>query len=123
MNSKNTLPISEARKRIFEIAEEVQKPDNYYYLTEKGRPKAVIMSVDDFESWQETVEVLYEVPDLRKRIEEADRAVKTGAYKKWATLDEVLAKYGYVVADKGKIKYGVADKNRKKSRKRTGKNS
>lgn len=35
MRIKTTIPISEARKKIFKIAEEVQKPDNYYTLTEK----------------------------------------------------------------------------------------
>jgi antitoxin YefM len=119
MNIKTTLSISEARKKIFDIAEEVQKPSNYYTLTEKGRPKAVIMSAEDFESWQETLEVMREFPDLAKDAKEADRAVKTGEYKKWATLEDVMAKYGYVVADKGKNKYGVGNKIRKKSAKRT----
>lgn len=123
MDPKNTISISEARKRIFEIAEEVQKPDNYFYLTEKGRPKAVIMSVDDFESWQETIEVVSEFPDIYKRIEKVEKDIKSGAYKKYATLEEVMAKHGYVLADKGKIKYGVADKNRKRGKKRPQKNS
>jgi len=118
MRTKTTIPISEARKKIFEIAKEVQKPNNYYTLTEKGRPKAVIMSAEEFESWQETMEVMREFPDLDKDVKEADRAVKTGEYKKWATLDEIMAKYGYIVADKGKTKYGVGNKNRKKSAKR-----
>jgi len=33
MSAKNTIPISEARRRIFEIAEEVQAPGVYYLLT------------------------------------------------------------------------------------------
>ena len=118
MNTKTTLPISEARKKIFKIAEEVQKPSNYYTLTENGRAKAVIMSAEDFESWQETMEVMREFPDIEKDIKAADRAIKTGEYKKWDTLDDVMAKYGYVLADKGKNKYEVGTKNRKKGAKR-----
>jgi len=49
MKTKTTLPITEARKNIFSIAEEVQKPDVYYTLTERGIPKAVVLSAERFE--------------------------------------------------------------------------
>lgn len=111
MTVKTTVPITEARKKIFELAQEVQKPGIYYTFTEKGRPKAVLMSAEEFESWLETLEVMKDFPDLKKDIKEVDRAVKTGEYKKWATLDDLMAKYGYIVADKGKIKYEVGNKN------------
>jgi len=118
METKTTLPISEARRKIFKIAEEVQKPSKYYTLTEKGKPKAVVMSAEEFESWQETLEVMHEFPDLKKDVREVDQAIKTGEYKKWATLDDVMAKYGYILADKGKNKYGMGNKIRKKGAKR-----
>jgi prevent-host-death family protein len=117
MNSKTTISISEARKRIFEIAEEVQKPDNYYTLTEKGRPKAVLMSAEQFDSWQETLEVMREFPNLSKDTKEAKEAIKSGEYKNWTTLEELLAKEGFLVSDKAKNKHGVPDKNQTKRRK------
>ncbi len=119
MNPKTTMSISDARKDIFNIAEEVQKPNNYYTFTENGRPKAVLMSAEDFDSWMETMEVMREFPDLEKDIKETDSAVKSGAYKKWATLDDIMAKYGYVVADKSKIKYGMANTIQKRGRKKS----
>lgn len=122
MNTKTTLPISEARKKIFKISDEVQKPGMYYTLTEKGRPKAVIMSAEEFESWQETLEVMREFPDLKKDVEKAERDFKSGAYKKYPTLEEILTEYGFVVADKSEIKY-VGGKVGKKGKKRPGKNS
>jgi len=123
MDTKTTLPISEARKKIFKIAEKVQKPATYYTLTEKGRPKAVIISADEFESWQETLEVIKDFPDLDKTIKEVDRDVRTGEYKKYPTLEKVLVDYGFVLADKSKTKYGISNKVRAKGKKRTGKNS
>jgi len=119
MNTKTTLSISEARKKIFKIAEDVQKPSSYYTLTENGRAKAVIMSADEFESWRETLEVLAEFPDLPKEAKKIDRAVKSGEYKKWTSLDDIMIKYGYVLADKGENKYEVGTKSRKKRSKRT----
>ena len=118
MNTKTTLPITEARKKIFKITDEVQKPGNYYTLTDKGRPKAVLMSAEEFESWQETMEVMKEFPDLDKDVKEADRAVKTGEYKNWATLDDLKNKYGMVLADKSKKKYGVHTARKTKSSKK-----
>ena len=118
MNTVNTIPISEARKRIFDIAEAVQKPGVYYTFTANGKPTAVIMSAQEFESWAETLEVMRDFPDLDKHVSEADRAVKTGAYKKWSTLDDLKKDWGFAVADKSKKQYGVHASRRAKSSKK-----
>ncbi|HOX30448.1 MAG TPA: type II toxin-antitoxin system Phd/YefM family antitoxin [Candidatus Paceibacterota bacterium] len=118
MDPKTTISISEARKRIFEIAEEVQKPDNYFTLTEKGRPKAVLMSAEQFDSWQETLEVMREFPKLNKDAKEVNDAVKSGEYKNWTTLEQLLAKEGFVAAEKSVKKYGIPAKNQAKRGKR-----
>ena len=97
MDTKTTLPISEARKKIFRIAEKVQKPATYYTLTEKGRPKVVILSADEFESWQETLEVVRIFPKLGKDIERAEKQYKKGDY---LTLEKVLSKEGFVLSKK-----------------------
>lgn len=104
MDAKHTIPITEARRRIFDIAEAVQKPSLHYVLTEKGKPKAVIMSAEEFESWQETLEVMEQFPDLAKDISRLDRDIKTGRYKKYTTFEELLAKEGYAVSPTDKTK-------------------
>ncbi len=97
MDTKTTLSISEARKKIFKIAEKVQKPTTYYTLTEKGRPKVVILSADEFESWQETLEVMRIFPKLEKDIERAKKQYKKGDY---LTLEKVLSKEGFILSKK-----------------------
>ena len=97
MDTKTTLSISEARKKIFKIAEKVQKPATYYTLTEKGRPKVVVLSADEFESWQETLEVMRIFPKLGKDIERAEKEYKKGDY---LTLEKVLSKEGFVLSKK-----------------------
>lgn len=119
MDKTTTISITEARKRLFQIAKEVQIPGRSYILTEKGKPKVIIMSVEEFDSWKETVEVLTEFPDLKKDIDQVERDIKSGEYKNYPTLEEVMMEHGYMLADKGKRKYDVADKVRKKSKKRT----
>ena len=115
MDSKNVLPISEARRKIFDLACEVQKPGIYYTLTERGRPKAVLMSAEEFESWQETLEVMKEFPEIEKDIKKAEEEYKKGKY---ITLEELLAKEGYILRDKSKKKYGVPSHYPQKGSKR-----
>ena len=116
MDAKTTLSISEARKKIFKIAEQVQKPDTHYTLTEKGKPKAVMMSAEEFESWQETMEVICDFPDLEKDIKELERDQKSGAYKGYVALEDVLAREGFLVADKAVKKNALSREIKTKSR-------
>jgi len=119
MNAKTTVPISEARKNIFTIAQEVQRPGVHYTLTANGRPQAVIISAEEFESWQETIEVMREFPDLNKDIAEAEEAFRTGDYKNWPTLNDLKKDWGFAVADKPTKKYGVHHRNKTKSPKKS----
>ncbi|MFH1353922.1 MAG: type II toxin-antitoxin system Phd/YefM family antitoxin [bacterium] len=119
MDSRNTISLTEARKRIFDLAKEVQKPGTIYILTEKGRAKVVMLSAEEFESWQETIEVMNQFPDLDKDVEEAEKDLRQG---KTVSLEDILAEHGYVLADKGKEVYAsrrVNKKRKKRSRKNT----
>jgi len=115
MNTKTTLPISEFRTKIFKIVDEIQKQGSYYTITDKGRPKAIIMSAEEFESWQETLEVQRMFPNLDKDIKQARKDYKEG---KCITLEEILKEEGYILADKGKTKYEVSNRSAKKNKKK-----
>lgn len=97
MNTKATISITEARKKIFDIAEEVQVPGSYFVLTEKGCPKAVVLSAGEFESLLETLDTLDYFPGLEKDIARGEREIKQGDVY---PLEEVLREEGYVLADK-----------------------
>jgi antitoxin YefM len=107
MDPKTTISISEARKRIFEIAQEVQKPDNYYTLTEKGRPKAVLMSAQQFSSIMETIEILSD-PKILENIKTAEEEFKAGGYIDWEVLKKEI---GFV---SGKEVAAICEKPNKK---------
>ena len=119
MSVKNTISITEARNNLFNIAEEVQKPSNHYTLTEKGRPKVVILSAEEYESMVETMEVDRLFPNLDKDIAETEEAFKSGEYKKWPTLDDLKKDWGFVVADKSAKKYNVHTRHKAKSKKKS----
>ncbi|MBI4138502.1 MAG: type II toxin-antitoxin system Phd/YefM family antitoxin [Candidatus Wildermuthbacteria bacterium] len=122
MDSKRTISVSEARKRIFEIIDEVQKPDAYYTLTENGKPKAVILSAENFEDLLDDLDI-YSDPDLLKEIQEAEREYKNGEY---ISLEELKKEFGVrwhealAVREEGKEKYGIRSviKKKKSARKK-----
>ena len=115
MNAKTTISISEARRRIFDIAEEVQKPNKYYTFTENGKPKAVLMSAEEFDSLMEDFEILSD-QGLFARIQEAEKEIARGDY---VTLDELKQEFnyaphgGFAVADKGSRTYSEKKKQAK----------
>ena len=95
MNTRTTISISEARKNIFEIATQLQQPAVHFTLTENGKPKAVLMGAEEFESWEETLAVMREFPNLKKDIQEAEKQYTRGQY---ITLDQLLKKKGYEIS-------------------------
>ncbi len=121
MNTKTTISISEARKNIFKIAEKVQKPGVYFTFTEKGKPKGVIMSAEEFESWTETMEVLQQFPNLDKDVAAADEAIRTGAYKNYPTLDDLKKDWGFKVSKKVSKKNAISTVSKTKSKKKASK--
>jgi antitoxin YefM len=91
MNQKNILSITEARKKIFDIAEDVQKPGHFYTLTDKGRPKAVLLSADEFDSMVEDLEILGD-PQAMTRIKKAEKEINKGEY---VSLDALKKELNY----------------------------
>lgn len=105
MNSTTSLSITEARKQLFKLADKVQQSNSYYTFTAKGKAKVVLMSIDEFESWQETLEVMHDFPDLKKTITAVEKDLKTKRYKNYITLDE--------------LKHDLSPKSRAKRRKKS----
>ena len=117
------ISATKARNNFFALLEKVKGQTYPVHITVKGIPQAVIMSRNEFESWRETLEVMAECPDLKKDIKEAKEAFKTGVYKNWSTLENLLAKEGFVVAEKPSKKYSVSTKAKTRSRKTAKKSS
>lgn len=119
MNTTNTLSLTEARRKIFKIADDVHKTSAYYVLTDQGKAKAVVMSAEEFESWMETLDVMREMPRLKEDIAEAKREYARGEY---VSLDDMPKEAGYVAAEKLKKNYGVSGYHPKKGPKKFAKN-
>ncbi len=51
------LSLSEAKMKLSELVENVFSTDEEVVITKNGRPSAVLVSPDEFESWKETIEI------------------------------------------------------------------
>ena len=81
------LSLSEAKIKLSELVDRVQSMDEEYVITKNGRPSAVLVSPDEFESWKETIEIKSD-PDFMKEIRKGLAALKKKG--QLYTLDELL---------------------------------
>ena len=63
------LSLSEAKMKFSELVESVTTMDEQVVITRNGRPAAVLISPDEFESWKETVAIKSN-PELMQEISE-----------------------------------------------------
>jgi len=68
-----TLPLSEVKARLSEIADEVDRTHDRVHVTRNGREYVVLMSAEDLESLEATLELLKDEVALA-RLREAEAA-------------------------------------------------
>lgn len=52
------LPANEARSNFYQLLDRAGKGLQQFTITLRGKAKAVVMSSEEFDSWQETLEVM-----------------------------------------------------------------
>ena len=82
-----TLSVSEAKMKLSELVERVSTTDEEVMITRNGRPAAVLVSPDEFESWKETIAIKFDI-DLMDEIKRGLVALKKKS--KLYTLEEML---------------------------------
>jgi prevent-host-death family protein len=82
-----TLSLSEAKIRLSELIERVFSTDEEIVITKNGRPSAVLISPDEYESWKETV-LIKSDQELMSEIKKGLTALKKKS--KLYTLEELL---------------------------------
>lgn len=71
------MPLSEAKTRLSEIADEVARTHDRVQITRHGREHVVLMAAADLESMEATMELLSD-PAAMARVKEADEALAAG---------------------------------------------
>lgn len=79
------IPLSEAKSRLSEIADEINRTHERVSVTRNGREYVVIMSAEDLDSLEATIELLSD-PAAQARIAQAESAFERGDV---TSLDEL----------------------------------
>ena len=83
-----TLSLSEAKMKLSQLVSVVSKTDGEVIITKNGKPAAVLVSPDEFESWQETM-VLRSDPEFMQEIKRGLENLKKKKTKLY-TLEELF---------------------------------
>ncbi len=89
MVMSETLPLAEIKARLSEIVDKVEGKHERVTLTRNGRPAAVLISPEDLEALEDTLELLSD-PQAVREIEQARREIAEG---KGLKVDELRARY------------------------------
>ncbi len=84
----NTISVSEAKMKLSALVDSVKNTDEEVVITKNGRPVAVLVSPDEFDSWRETLKVRFD-SDLMEEIKNGLESLKKGKASLY-TLDELL---------------------------------
>lgn len=82
-----TMPLSEVKTKLSELIDVVESRDEAVTITRNGKPVAIIVSKDEYDGWQETVEIMTD-SNLMKEIRNGIKALKRT--KKRYSLDDLF---------------------------------
>ncbi len=85
-----SVPFSRARAELSDLLDEVEQTHEHVEITRNGRPAAILLSPDEFEVIQETLEILDDAEAL-DALRESEADVRAGRLHDW---DEVRRELG-----------------------------
>ncbi|MEO6318652.1 MAG: type II toxin-antitoxin system Phd/YefM family antitoxin [Acidimicrobiales bacterium] len=86
----STLPLSDAKARLSEIAEEVDRTHQRVQITKNGRSYVVLISAEDLESMEATLELLSD-PDAVRRVQQAKADIEQGDFVTGDEMAQLMA--------------------------------
>lgn len=86
----DTLPLATVKAQLSSLVDQVEDTHQRVLITRNGKPAAVLVSPDDLESLEETVEILSD-PAAMKRIRKAQQEAAKGEVLDESQLRQLLA--------------------------------
>ena len=77
---KDSISISQARQGLPELIEKTGRLHRRYFITRRGRVEAVIISAEEMESWEETLEIVSNGAEMRS-LKAALKDIRNGKTK------------------------------------------
>jgi antitoxin YefM len=76
------VPFTQARAELSELLDEVESRHEHVVVTRKGRPIAIVVSTEEWEAIEETLEVLQDEETL-EALRESEADVNAGRVRPW----------------------------------------
>ncbi len=89
MASSEHVSLAEVRNHLSEVVERIEREHGRVVITKHGRPSVVLLSLEDLESLEETLEILSD-PQLMAAVREAEADVASGRTTR-LTKDEAFS--------------------------------
>ena len=86
-----TINLKDLRPRLPRVIDDIDHRMDRYIVTRRGDPKAIMMSIDDFEGLVETLEILQDKSGL-KRLRKAEREANAGRVRSLKEIDKDLGR-------------------------------
>jgi prevent-host-death family protein len=77
MSVSEQMPLAEVKNRLSEVVDRLEREHGRVVITKHGRPAAVVISVDDLESLEETLDIMDSaalLADIRESLTELSTA-------------------------------------------------
>ena len=83
------IPITEAKNQLLDLVRDLQAKDDIVAITKNGVPAAVLLSVERFEGFLETIDILSDERAMRS----LRRSLREAGAGRWLRHDEVFGKH------------------------------
>lgn len=88
MSVSEQMPLADVKNRLSEVVDRLQREHGRVVITKHGRPAAVVISVEDLESLEETLDIM-DSADLLADIRDSLAEMSNGRHEV-LTKDEAL---------------------------------
>lgn len=89
ISMRYTLPITKVRENLPTLVDNAYKKLHDYVITVNGTPTAILMSIDEYESLQETLDILGD-KKLMKSIKQGEKELAEGKGIPWEQAKKEL---------------------------------
>lgn len=82
------ISVRKLRENLAEVLDDVKMHLDRYIVSKRGEPEAVLMCIDDYEGWLETLEIM----SRKDAMDDINKAKKELAAGKFHTFQEVFGR-------------------------------
>ena len=84
-----TLSLSEVKMKLSALVDDVVTKEDEIVITRNGKPVAVLVTSEEFESWKET-QAIKGNPELMREINEGLKAMQKKLGRKYRSVNDLL---------------------------------